>query len=81
MVGEQLGDDAGPGQVVLGIETDRGPWVQALIAAGYQVHAINPLQVARYWERHTVSGAKGDAGDAHTLADMVPVARTSCRRA
>ncbi len=32
---------------------------------------INPLQVARYRERRGVSGAKSDAGDAHTLADMV----------
>jgi hypothetical protein len=43
-------------QVVVGIETDRGPWVQALIAAGYLVYAINPLQVARYRERRGVSG-------------------------
>ena len=56
---------------MVGIETDRGPWVQALIAAGYQVYAINPLQVARYRERHGVSGAKSDTGDAHALADMV----------
>jgi len=35
------------------------------------VYGINPLQVARYRERHGVSGAKSDAGDAHTLADMV----------
>jgi transposase len=58
-------------QVLVGIETDRGPWVIALIAAGYRVFAINPLQVARYRERHSVSGAKSDAADAHTLADMV----------
>ena len=37
-----------PGQVVIGIETDRGLWVQALGAAGYQVFAVNPLAVARY---------------------------------
>ena len=63
--------DSVDSEVLVGIETDRGPWVQALIAAGYRVYAINPLQVARYRERHTVSGAKSDAGDAHTLADMV----------
>ena len=33
--------------------------------------AVNPLQAARYRERHAVSGAKSDAGDAHVLADMV----------
>ena len=43
-----------PAEVVVGIETDRGPWVQALIAAGYTVYAINPLQAARYRERHGV---------------------------
>jgi transposase len=71
LIAEQFGEDEGPQQVVVGIETDRGPWVAALIAAGYQVYAINPLQVARYRERHSVSGAKSDTADAHTLADMV----------
>src|SRR5207244_736813 len=59
------------GEVVIGIETDRGPWVAALIAAGYQVFPVNPLQASRYRERHGVSGAKSDGGDAHMLADMV----------
>jgi transposase len=71
MIGEHLGENAEAADVVIGIETDRGPWVQALIAAGYRVYAINPLQVARFRERHSVSGAKSDAADAHTLADMV----------
>jgi transposase len=74
MVGGQLGGDADEddaGQVAVGIETDRGPWVAALVAAGYTVFAINPLQASRYRERHAVSGAKSDAGDAHVLADMV----------
>jgi transposase len=71
MIAEQLGEDAEETEVLVGIETDRGPWVTALIAAGYTVYAINPLQVARYRERHGVSGAKSDAADAHTLADMV----------
>ena len=34
-------------EVVVGIETERGPWVAALVAAGYRVYAINPLSVAR----------------------------------
>jgi len=71
LVGAHLGEDAGPGEVAIGIETDRGPWVQALIAAGYRVFAVNPRQVARYRERHGTSGGKSDAGDAHALADMV----------
>jgi transposase len=71
MIGEALGEDAEVAEVAVGIETDRGPWVAALVAAGYTVYGINPLQVARYRERHSVSGAKSDAADAHTLADMV----------
>jgi transposase len=60
-----------PAEVIVGIETDRGLWVISLVAAGYQVYAINPLAVARYRERHVVSGAKSDPGDAATLADLV----------
>src|SRR5919201_6168835 len=63
----------------IGIETDRGPWVQALIAAGYQIYASNPLQVARFRERHGVSGAKSDVGDAHVLADMIRTDRHQLR--
>jgi transposase len=64
-------EDADPGQVRIGIETDRGPWVAALVASGYQVYAINPLQSARARQAGGVSGAKSDAGDAHVLADLV----------
>ena len=67
----RLDQDGGEAQVVVGIETERGPWVQALLAAGYRVFAVNPLSVARFRERHGVSGAKSDAADAHLLADMV----------
>jgi transposase len=69
-----------PDQVVIGIETDRGLWVTALVAAGYQVYAINPLAAARYRDRHHVSGAKSDAGDAKLLADLVRTDRHNHRR-
>src|SRR3989337_3675852 len=78
MIGERLGEDD-EWRVVVGIETDRGPWVQALIAAGYQIYAVNPLQVARYRQRRGVSGAKSDTGDAHVLADMVRTDRHQLR--
>ncbi|GCE37857.1 mobile element protein [Rhodococcus wratislaviensis] len=72
LIAAQLGDDAGDeAEVRVGIETDRGPWVAALNAAGYVVYPVNPLQAARFRQRHAVSGAKSDAADAHTLADMV----------
>lgn len=66
-------------RVHVGIETDRGPWVSALIAAGYQVYGINPMSVARYRERHSTSGAKSDAGDAHVLAEIVRLDRAHHR--
>jgi hypothetical protein len=71
LIGQHLPDDAGPGQVLIGIETDRGPWVTALVASGYRVFALNPRQSARARDRLGVSGAKSDAGDAHVLADLV----------
>jgi transposase len=71
LIGQQLGEDDQDAEVVIGIETDRGPWVAALVAAGYVVYAVNPLQASRYRERHGVSGAKSDRGDAHMLTDMV----------
>ena len=68
-----------PAAVVIGIETDRGLWVMSLVAAGYQVYAINPLSVSRYRERHSVSGAKSDPGDCHVLADLVRTDRHAHR--
>jgi hypothetical protein len=80
LVAEHLDPTAEPDQVQVGIETDRGPWVQPLLAAGYVVFAINPLQVARYRERHSPSGAKSDPGDAHLLAEIVRLDRAHHRR-
>ena len=70
-----------PSQVVVGIETDRGLWVDTLTAAGYQVFAVNPLAAARYRDRdrHHVSGAKSDASDAKLLADLVRTDRHNHR--
>ena len=68
LVADHLDEQDGPDQVMVGIETDRGPWVAALLAAGYTVFAVNPLQAARYRDRHGTSGAKSDKGDALVLA-------------
>jgi Transposase/Transposase IS116/IS110/IS902 family len=79
LLAAHLAADAEPGQVVVGIETDRGAWVRALVASGYQVYAINPMQAARYRERHSTSGAKSDAADAHVLAELVRLDRAAHR--
>jgi transposase len=62
-------------RVKIGIETERGAWVASLVAAGYEVFAINPMSTARYRERHSTSKAKSDAGDAHVLAEIVRLDR------
>jgi hypothetical protein len=77
---ELLADHAeDPGEVIIGIETGRGMWVGALAAAGYLVYAVNPRSVARYRDRHGVSGAKSDAADAKLLADLVRTDRHNHR--
>ena len=80
LVGRFLPEDADPSQVLVCIETDRGPWVRALIAAGYQVYGVNPKQAARHRELVSLSGAKSDKADAHTLADMVRTRRHQLRQ-
>jgi transposase len=59
-----------PADVVIASETDRGLFVGALVAAGYQVLGVNPMSTSRYRERHSSSGAKSDAGDARVLAEL-----------
>ena len=76
LVGGHVDD---PAEVVIGIETDRGLFVTALVAAGYQLYAVNPMSTSRYRDRHSTSGAKSDAGDAQVLADMVRTDRHNHR--
>ena len=59
-----------PAEVVIATETDRGLFVGALVAAGLQVLAVNPMSTSRYRERHSTSGAKSDPGDALVLAEL-----------
>jgi transposase len=68
-----------PGQVAVGIETDRGLLVGSLLAVGYQVYAVNPHAVSRYRGRHGTSRAKSDRGDAKVLADLVRIDRHNHR--
>ena len=68
-----------PAEVVIASETDRGLFVAALIAAGYQVYAVNPASTAKYRTRHSTSGAKSDPGDAKVLADLARADRHNHR--
>ncbi|MGH3815231.1 MAG: IS110 family transposase [Pseudonocardiaceae bacterium] len=79
LVGRFVDQDAEPCDVGVCIETDRGPWVRALVAAGYRVFAVDPKQAARHREILGSSGAKSDKGDAHALADMLRTRRHQLR--
>jgi transposase len=65
--------------VDVAIETDRGLLVAALKAAGHRVFAVNPKAVDRYRDRHAVSGAKSDPGDALVLANLLRTDRHAHR--
>ena len=65
--------------VDVAIETDRGLLVAALRAAGHRIYAINPKAVDRYRDRHAVSGAKSDPGDALVLAHLLRTDRHAHR--
>ncbi len=75
--------DLPPGEaasrVKIATERDHGVWVQALVAAGYEVFAINPFSVANYRGRGSTSGAKSDAADALLLAEIVRLDRAKHR--
>ncbi len=60
-----------PGEVVVGVESDHGLLVNALVGSGYQVYPINPLTAARYRDRHSLAGNKSDRRDALMLANVV----------
>ncbi len=69
-----------PGDVLIATETDRGLFVGALVAAGYQVLAVNPMSTSRYRDRHSTSGAKSDPGDAKVLAELARTDGTTIAR-
>ena len=60
-----------PACVAVGIEVPRGPVVEALAERGVHVYAINPKQLDRFRDRHTVAGAKDDRRDAFVLGDAL----------
>lgn len=60
-----------PGRVAVAIEVPRGAVVDTLLERGVAVFALNPKQLDRFRDRHTVAGAKDDRRDAFVLADAL----------
>lgn len=55
-------------RVAVAIETPHGAIVDALVEAGAHVYHLNPKQLDRFRDRHSVAGAKDDRLDAFILA-------------
>jgi transposase len=60
-----------PGRIGVAIEVPNGPVVETLMERGFSVFHINPKQLDRFRDRHTVAGAKDDRRDAYVLADSL----------
>jgi len=69
-----------PQRVAVALEVPRGAIVEGLLERGFHVFAINPKQLDRFRDRHSVAGAKDDRRDAFVLADSVRTDRPSFRR-
>lgn len=66
---EMAGGDAS--RLRVSIETPHGAVVESLMDRSIAVFSINPKQLDRFRDRHSVSGAKDDARDAFVLADSL----------
>jgi len=62
------------------IAIPRGAVVESLVERGFHVYAINPKQLDRFRDRHTVAGAKDDRRDAFALADSLRTDRPCFRQ-
>jgi len=69
-----------PQRVAVAIEVPRGAIVEGLLERGFHVFAINPKQLDRFRDRHSVAGAKDDRRDAFVLADSLRTDQPSFRR-
>jgi Transposase len=70
-----------PAQIAIAIETPRGALIDACLAAGFRVFAVNPKQLDRFRDRDTVTGAKDDRRDAIAFAAGVGPTSSSSYRA
>src|SRR6266542_5893315 len=69
-----------PASIAVAIEVPRGAVVEALVERGLHVFAINPKQLDRFRDRHTVAGAKDDRRDAFVAADALRTDRGAFRQ-
>ncbi len=68
------------GTVAIGIEVPHGAVVETLLEHGFAVFSLNPKQLDRFRDRHSVAGAKDDRLDAFVLADALRTDRHKFKR-
>ena len=67
-------------RIAVAIETPRAAIVDALLGWGGHVFAVNPKQLDRFRDRHSVAGAKDDRRDAFVAAAALRTDRWAFRR-
>lgn len=73
-----VGDE--PEALAVAMEAPRGTMVEAFLERGAAVFSINPKQVDRFRDRHSVGGAKDDRLDAYVIANSLRTDRVLYRR-
>jgi hypothetical protein len=71
---------AEPGEIAVAIEVSHGPIVETLLERGFLVFSLNPKQLDRFRDRHTVAGTKDDRLDADVAGDALRTDRHCFRR-
>jgi transposase len=67
-------------RIAAAIETPHCAVVETLVGRGIAVFSINPKQLDRFRDRHTIAGAKDDRRDAFVLADSLRTDQSCFRR-
>ncbi len=68
-----------PDRIAVGLEIPRGLLVDVLLEQQFAVFAVNPKQLDRFRDRHTVAGAKDDRLDGYVIADSLRTDRPRVR--
>jgi transposase len=69
-----------PGVLAVAMEAPRGTMVEAFLERGAAVFSLNPKQLDRFRDRHSVGGAKDDRLDAYVIANSLRTDRVLYRR-
>lgn len=75
-----LAERAAPHVIAVAIEVPHGAVVDTMLEHGFHVFALNPRQMDRFRDRHSMAGAKDDRRDALVMASALRTDRPAFRR-